>query len=193
MIRVSQAIIVEGAYDKNTIAQIVDAPIFTTDGFGILTDREKLAFFRKVAEKRGIIILTDPDGAGFLIRNFLKGALPKDRVYHAYVPDVYGKERRKKAPGKEGKLGVEGMRPETIRKALEDCGALSETGERREGITHTDLYELGLSGTEGSRERRKALLKALELPEQMQTNALLDAVNLLYTREEFIAYCKEYL
>lgn len=193
MIRVSQAIIVEGAYDKNTLSQLVDAPIFTTDGFGVFSDEKKLAFFRKVAEKRGVIILTDPDGAGFLIRNYLKGALPKGRVWHAYVPDIAGKERRKKTAGKEGKLGVEGMRPETLLKALEASGALSEAAPVREPVTHTDFFELGLSGTAGSREKRQRLLKALELPSHMSANALLDAVNLLYSREEFLAYCKEHL
>ena len=193
MIRVKQAIIVEGRYDKNTLSQLVDAPIFTTDGFGILSDREKLAFFRRVAETRGIIILTDPDGAGFLIRNYLKGALPRDRVWHAYVPDICGKERRKRTAGKEGKLGVEGMDGKTLLRALRDCGALADEAPLREPITHTDLYELGLSGTADSSKKRQKLLAALRLPSRMSTNAMLDAVNLLYGREEFYQICKETL
>ncbi|MBQ7566755.1 MAG: DUF4093 domain-containing protein [Oscillospiraceae bacterium] len=193
MIRVRQAIIVEGRYDKNTLSQLVDAPIFTTDGFGILSDKEKLAFFRRVAETRGIIILTDPDGAGFLIRNYLKGALPRENVWHAYIPDIYGKERRKSAPGKEGKLGVEGMDAETLLRALRESGALTDEAPPREPITHADLYELGLSGKKDSAGKRQTLLAALCLPSRMSTNAMLDAVNLLYGREEFFRICKETL
>ena len=143
MIRVQQAIVVEGKYDKNTLRQLVDAPIFETGGFGILTDKVKLELLRRVAEKRGLIILTDPDGAGFVIRNYLKGALPKDRVLHAYIPDVYGKEKRKKSPGKEGKLGVEGMDRQTLLEALRRAGAAIEGEEpvsRGDPVTHTDLF-----------------------------------------------------
>lgn len=196
MIRVQQAIVVEGKYDKNTLRQLVDAPVFETGGFGILTDKGKLELLRRVAEKRGLIILTDPDGAGFVIRNYLKGALPKDRVLHAYIPDVYGKEKRKKTPGREGKLGVEGMDRETLLQALVRAGAVidGEGPEKRgEAVTHTDLYELGISGGPGSREKRKMLLSALSLPEHMSTAALLDAVNLLYDREDFISRCEELL
>lgn len=194
MIHVEQAIIVEGTYDKNTLRQIVDAPVFTTDGFGILNDREKLAFFRRVAEERGLILLTDPDSAGFLIRNFLKGALPKDRVFHAYVPDVRGKERRKQHPGKEGKLGVEGMTPEILLEALRRSGALlSEERSDRQPVSRGDFYELGLSGGRDSRSRRQKLLHAMGLPERMSTSAMLDAVNLLYDRADFYQICKETL
>ena len=126
MIKLRQAIVVEGKYDKNTLSQLIDAPIFETRGFGVMKDKALLAFLRRVAEKRGLIILTDSDGAGFVIRNYLKGALPRDRVLHAYIPDVYGKERRKAAPGKEGKLGVEGMTPEVLLKALQRAGAEAE-------------------------------------------------------------------
>ena len=196
MIHVREAIVVEGKYDKNTLRQLVDAPIFETGGFSILKDTEKLTLLRKVAEKRGLVVLTDPDGAGFVIRNYLKGTLPKDKVLHAYVPDISGKERRKKTPGKEGKLGVEGMSREVLLTALKNAGAtidgetVSSSGEK---LTHTDLFELGLSGGKDSSLRRKAVLKALELPEHMSTAAMLDAVNLLFGRDEFIKFCEETL
>ena len=155
-----------------------------------LKDRALLDFLRAVAEARGLIILTDSDGAGFVIRNYLKGALPRDRVRHAYIPDVPGKERRKKAPGKEGKLGVEGMEPAVLLEALRRAGAtfVEEAAARPGGqpITKADLYDLGLSGGPGSREKRLALLKRLGLPAHMSANALLEALNLLYTREAFL-------
>ena len=196
MIHIRQAIVVEGKYDKNTLSQLVDAPVFETGGFSILKDAEKLSLLRRVAEKRGLIILTDPDGAGFVIRNYLKGALPKEQVLHAYVPDISGKEKRKKAPGKEGKLGVEGMTQEVLLQALRNAGADidGETAvQKPDPITHTDLFELGLSGGAGSRQKRQKLLAALELPEHMSTAALLSAVDLLYTRDEFVKFCEEHL
>ena len=185
MLHIEQAIVVEGRYDKNTLAQLVDAPIIETRGFGVMKDRELLAFLRCVAEKRGLIILTDPDGAGFVIRNFLKGALPTDLVAHAYVPDVYGKEKRKKTGGKEGKLGVEGMPPAVLIEALKNAGAkFKESPDEK--LTKYDLYPMGLSGTPESSKKRAELLKKLRLPEHLSTNALLDALNLLYSREEAI-------
>ena len=194
MIRIRQAIVVEGRYDKNTLRQLVDAPIIETNGFGILSDREKLAYLRRVAEERGLVILTDPDGAGFVIRNYLKGALPKERVLHAYVPDIAGKERRKRTPGKEGKLGVEGMTREILLAALRNAGAEID-GEPAEKsgtpITRQDFYDLGLTGAPNSRDRRRAVLKKASLPEHMSTGALLDAVNLLMDRETFYKLCRE--
>lgn len=187
MVRIRQAIVVEGRYDKNVLEQIVDAPIFTTDGFGVMKDRELLALLRAVADKRGLIIFTDPDGAGFVIRNYLKGTLPRDRVLHAYVPDVPGKERRKRQPGKEGKLGVEGMDPQTLLQALRQAGAIFEDASAPRasvGMTKTDFFELGLTGTPDSKQRRDALKNRLHLPAHLSTNGLLEAVNLLYTREE---------
>jgi len=187
MIKLKQAIVVEGKYDKNTLSQLVDAPIFATNGFGVMRDKAMLDFLRRVAEKRGLIILTDSDGAGFVIRNYLKGALPKDKVLHAYIPDVSGKERRKAQPGKEGKLGVEGMRPETLLAALRNAGAeICDPAVPTERITKTDLYLAGLSGGEHSAQKRKALQKELRLPEHLGSNAFLDAVNLLMTRGEFL-------
>lgn len=194
MISLKQAIVVEGKYDKNTLRQLVDAPIFETEGFSILTDKAKLDLLRRVAEKRGLIILTDPDGAGFVIRNYLKGALPRNQVLHAYVPDIFGKEKRKRKGGKEGLLGVEGMGKDVLLKALLDCGATvdGETAKKRgEPITHTDLFELGLSGGKDSRAKRQELYKKLSLPSHLSASAFLDAVNLLYDREEFISLCEE--
>ena len=190
MVKIREAIVVEGKYDQNTLRQIVDTAVIPTRGFGVLKDRALLDFLRAVAEARGLIILTDSDGAGFVIRNYLKGALPRDRVRHAYIPDVPGKERRKKAPGKEGKLGVEGMEPAVLLEALRRAGAtfVEEAAARPGGqpITKADLYALGLSGGPGSREKRLALLKRLGLPAHMSANALLEALNLLYTREAFL-------
>ena len=192
MVKVQQAILVEGRYDKNTLSQIVDAPIFATSGFGIFKNKEQMAFLRRVAERQGLIVFTDSDGAGFVIRNHIKSAIPGKYLLHAYIPDIPGKERRKAAPGKEGKLGVEGMTPEIILKALRDCGATMDgtAQEPRKAITKQDFMELGLSGGPGSSERRKALLKKLKLPEHMSSNAMLQAVNLLYSPEEFEALAK---
>ena len=224
MVKIKEALVVEGRYDKNTLAQLVDAPIFVTDGFGIFKDPELLALLRTVAEKRGLVILTDPDGGGLVIRNHLKGAIDPALVKHAYIPDVPGKEKRKPAPGKEGKLGVEGMPPELLIAALRNAGATfldEETlpnenvgtsiarpralderpcgGIRDERtsnacpykaddqrITKTDLYELGLSGRPDSREKRRALQKRLDLPENLSANALLTALNCLYTKGSFL-------
>lgn len=189
MIRIREAIVVEGRYDKNTLSQLVDAPIFETAGFGVMNNRELLTFLREVARRRGLIILTDSDGAGFVIRNYLKGALPKEQVLHAYIPDVFGKERRKRQAGKEGKLGVEGMTPEILLAALRDAGAHieGETAQASgEPISKLDLFELGFSGTADSSNRRAALKRELSLPEHLSTNGLLDALNVLFRREEFL-------
>ena len=183
MFRIQEAIVVEGRYDKNTLSQIVDTLILETNGFGLFNDPERMALLRRAAEKRGIIVLTDSDGAGFVIRNRIKGAVPKELVKHAYIPDVYGKEKRKRKPGKEGKLGVEGMTPEIILQALRNAGATieGETEKRTAGaITKADLMALGLAGIPGSEEKRKKLMKHLDLPEHMSPNALLQALNLLY-------------
>ena len=188
MVKIKEAIVVEGKYDKNTLRQLVDTAVFTTDGFGVMNDKTKLKFLRQVAESRGLIVLTDSDGAGFVIRNHLKGALPKDKVRHAYIPDVPGKEKRKTSPGKEGKLGVEGMTPEVLLDALRRAGATFENEETAAAgaeITKTDLFELGLTGGPDSSAKRAELLKKLNFPAHMTTNALLEALNVLYDREEF--------
>ena len=196
MLRIREAIVVEGRYDKNTLSQLVDTVILETSGFGIFKNGEKLALFRRLAEERGLIILTDPDGAGFVIRNFLKGSIPPDRVKHAYVPDVLGKERRKRAPGKEGKLGVEGMRPAVLEEALRRAGATFLDGsgaeeKPRQPITKADLFALGLSGGPGAGEKRKALLKRLELPEHLSPNAMLEVLNALYSYPELAAVLQD--
>ena len=187
MVKIKEAIVVEGRYDKNTLSQIVDAPILQTNGFGIMNDKAQLELLRCVAKKRGLIIFTDSDGAGFVIRNFLKGAIPNEYLKHAYIPDVAGKERRKATPGKEGKLGVEGMTPQIILECLQRAGATVE-GEngvsRNNNLTKTDMVDLGLSGSADSKQRRQALMKHLGLPEHMSSNALLQAINLLYTKDE---------
>lgn len=191
MRKVREVIVVEGRYDKNTISQVVDATVVTLGGFSVFNDKEKLAFLRRLALERGLIVLTDSDGAGFVLRNYLKGALPKDRVKQAYIPDVAGKERRKRRPGKEGKLGVEGMPPEVLLEALRRCGATfqDESAEPKDAeppLTKADLFALGLTGGEGSAERRRALLRQLDLPEHLTANGLLEALNLLYGRRAFL-------
>ena len=187
--RVKEVVVVEGRYDRNTLLQAVDATVVEVGGFSLFHDDEKTAYLRDLAEKNGIILMTDADSAGFVIRNHLKGCLPPERVKQAYIPDVYGKERRKKKPGKEGKLGVEGMRPEVLVEALRRAGATFEDGEGRRtaaGITKADLLEKGLIGP-NSREKRLEIHKKLGFPEHLTANGLLEAMNLLLSREEFDA------
>ena len=187
--RVRQVIVVEGRYDKNALSQVVDAVIVETGGFSVFHDREKLAYLRRLAAARGVILMTDPDGAGFVIRNHLNGVLPPEQILQAYVPDVYGKERRKRKGGKEGKLGVEGMPPAVLLEALRRCGATWEGEEAPEPplrLTKADLLEKGLIGPD-SAARRQALCRKLSLPERMTPNALLQALNTLLTEEEWAA------
>ena len=184
---IREVIVVEGRYDKNTLLQVVDATVVETEGFGIFRGEQKLALLRQLARKRGLILFTDPDGAGFVIRNHLKGALPQEQIKQAYIPDVYGKEKRKKVGGKEGKLGVEGMPPAVILESLRRCGATFEgeqEPQQNAGITKADLLERGLIGP-NSTAKRLAFLKAHDLPEHMTPNAMLEALNLLMTREEW--------
>ena len=192
MVKVREAIVVEGRYDKNTLSQIVDAPIFETGGFQIMKDKALLKLLRQVAQKRGLIILTDADGGGLVIRNHLRSTIAPQYVKHAYIPDIPGKERRKTQAGKEGKLGVEGMTPEVILAALRRAGATieGETNTKTESITKQDLMEAGLSGGKDSSARRKQLLKQLQFPEHMSANAMLTALNLLMTREELFAMAR---
>lgn len=184
---VREVIVVEGRYDKNTLSQVVDALILTTEGFGIFRDGEKVALFRRLAQERGVVVLTDSDGAGLVIRNHLKGLLPPDRVKMAYIPDVPGKERRKRAPGREGKLGVEGMTPDLLIQALARAGATLGEGGGRSGsgaFTKATLFELGLSGGPGAAQRRRALQRAMGLPENLSANALLEVLNAVTTPQE---------
>ena len=187
---VKEVIVVEGRYDKNTLSQVVDAVIIETSGFGIFNDAQKQKLLRTMAQARGLVVLTDSDGAGFVIRNFIKGCVDPACVKHAYIPDVYGKERRKAAPSKEGKLGVEGMRPQVLLDALIRAGATVDertAAESAARITKADMYKCGLSGGTGSREKRAALIKRLDLPEKLSADALLDVLNAIMTREEFLA------
>lgn len=186
MLEIREAIVVEGRYDKNTLSQIVDAPILETSGFGIFKDKEQMSLLRRVAERRGLIVFTDSDGAGFVIRNHIKSSIPARYLKHAYIPDIYGKERRKSAPGKEGKLGVEGVSPDILIDALRRAGATIEGEEtvKRQGITKQDLMAWGLSGGANSAQKRQLLLRRLGLPQHMSTNAMLQALNLLCTPEE---------
>ena len=195
MLKIREAIVVEGRYDKNTLAQIVDAPILETKGFGLFKDPKQLELLRCVAKKRGLIVLTDSDGAGFVIRNHIKSAIPAKYLKHAYIPDVAGKEKRKAAPGKEGKLGVEGMSPEVLLAALKNAGATIEgesTARGNDQITKQDFVEFGLSGGLNASERRKRLQNRLHLPEHMSANALLQALNLLLSREELAEIVREW-
>ena len=188
MQRIKEVIVVEGRYDKNTLSQVVDAVILETAGFGIFNDAAKRRLLKTMAESRGLIVLTDADGAGFMIRNHIRGCVDPKLVKHAYIPDIYGKERRKERASKEGKLGVEGMRPEVLLDALRRAGATFDDspGDTPPAqITKADLYARGLSGGVGSAEKRRRLLKRMDLPEHMSADAMLDVLNALMNRETF--------
>ena len=193
MVKIKEAIVVEGRYDKNTLSQILDAPILETSGFGIFKDKQQMALLRRIAETRGLIVFTDSDGAGFVIRNHVKSAIPGKFLKHAYIPDIPGKEKRKASPGKEGKLGVEGMSREIIIESLRRAGATIEGEETNPAcrITKQDLMALGISGGPDASAKRLALLKKLKLPEHMSPNAMLQALNLLYSLEELEQIIRE--
>lgn len=186
MVKIREAIVVEGKYDKNSLLQIVDAPVFETAGFGIFHDKRQLSLLRNVARIRGLIVFTDSDGAGLTIRNYLKGAIPSEFLKHAYTPDIFGKERRKVSPGKEGKLGVEGMKPEIVLEALRRAGATFDEMQdlTTNQITKQDLMDLGLSGGANASEKRAKLLNKLGFPANMSANSMLQALNLLYSLQE---------
>lgn len=187
--KIKEVIVVEGRYDKNVLSQVVDATIVETGGFSVFNNKEKVDFLRQLAHKRGLILLTDSDGAGFVIRNYLKGAIPPEQIKQAYIPDVMGKERRKRKAGKEGKLGVEGMTPAVLLGVLRRAGATFEGEESAVSVAHitkADLMDKGLIGP-NSVEKRQALLKKLNLPAHLTPNAMLEAMNLLLTQEEFDA------
>lgn len=190
MIKLDQVIVVEGKYDKIKVGQIFDTEIITTDGFGIFKNDKKLEYMRRVAQKRGIIILTDSDGAGLVIRNHLKSVLNDENIYYAYIPQLEGKERRKAHPGKEGLLGVEGVKDDVIIKAVMSCGIKPAQEEQKERLTKGDMFDLGLSGGQGSAEKRKRLAKSLDLPDNISANSLLDALNILCTKDEIIKLLK---
>lgn len=184
MIKLEQAVIVEGKYDKIKLSSIIDAVIITTNGFNIFKDTEKLELIRYYAEKTGIIIMTDSDSAGFIIRNHIKGAVKKGTIINVYIPDIMGKEKRKLKPSAEGKLGVEGVEKKIILEALEKAGVTASAGEEREKITKTDLFTLGLSGGKNSSDLRKKLLEYLKLPSLLSPNSMLEVLNTMMSPEE---------
>ena len=188
---VKEVIVVEGRYDKNTLLQVVNAVVIETAGFGIFNDIQKQKLLRTMAQKRGLIILTDPDGAGFMIRNYIKSCVPPAYLKQAYVPDILGKEKRKAKPSREGKLGVEGMRAEILLEALRRAGATFDdaaSGTTERNVNKADLYRLGLSGREESAKKRTMLIRSLDLPERLSADALLDVINAVMSREEFFSF-----
>lgn len=191
-IEIKEAVVVEGKYDKIKLQSFISSPIIETNGFRIFKDKEKQSLIRKIADTRGILIMTDSDSAGFMIRNFLKSFVPDDKIKHAYIPNIEGKEKRKEEPSKEGYLGVEGIEIALISQAIEKSGATiigkKENRECTAEITKTDFFELGLSGKENSNLLRKKVLSSLSLPEYLSTNAMLTAVNCLYSKEEFVNF-----
>lgn len=193
MIKIKEAVIVEGKYDKIKLSNFIDGLIITTDGFGIFKNKEKQALIRYLAQTRGILVLTDSDGAGFVIRNFLKGAVPPEKIKNAYIPDIFGKEKRKDKPSKEGKLGVEGISEEIICRAIAKSGIECELTDgyikSSKEITKADLFEYSLTGTPNSKENREKVKKALNLPSNMTSNSMLDVMNCIMTKEEFIDLC----
>ncbi len=192
MIRCSRPIIVEGKYDKIKLSSMIDATIISTNGFAIFKDKEMLEMIRALAKKTGIIVLTDSDSAGFKIRNYIRSAVSEGEIINVYIPDVYGKEKRKVSPSKEGKLGVEGIDINLLKECFDRAGVFSENVDsKKEKITNVDLYFMGFSGTEGANEKRKKLLKTLGFPELVSTNALIPILNTLFEKEEFVAFCKD--
>ncbi|MBQ9228628.1 MAG: DUF4093 domain-containing protein [Eubacterium sp.] len=185
-LKLTQAVVVEGKYDKLKLSQLLDAFIIETNGFGVFKDKERLAFIKKLARERGVIVLTDSDHAGFMIRRYIASGIPKEQLTQVYIPDVYGKEKRKQQPSKEGKLGVEGMTREVLLKAFQRAGVAFEAVQQENPVTQYDLYAAGLSGTSNARQNKKKLLKALDLPEFLSTHALLSCLNNMMTREEFL-------
>lgn len=189
-IKLSEAVIVEGKYDKIKLSNILDAFIIETNGFAVFKDKTKLSFIKKLAKERGIIVLTDSDHAGFMIRNYISSGVPKEQIKNVYIPDIFGKEKRKNAPSKEGKLGVEGMTKEVIVEALSKAGITSSKSVCSDPVTTVDFYDLGLTGGTGSKAKRKALCKALDLPEFLSTSSLISCINNFMTKEEFYSVCQ---
>lgn len=192
-IKISKPILVEGKYDKIKLESILDAYIITTDGFNVFKNDEKTVLIRKLSEKNGIIVITDSDGAGLVIRNYINSILPKNKVTHLYIPEIHGKEKRKSVPSKSGLIGVEGVEADTLRKIFsplrEDNTSVSRTDSRK--ITKRDFYIDGLSGTDNSSEKRKQIAKSLGFPTNMSANSLLDALNMLYTYDEYLMLIKD--
>jgi len=191
MIKINEVVIVEGKYDKIKLQSVIDAPIITTDGFGIFKDKEKQKLIRNLAEERGILVLTDSDSAGFLIRKFLRGSIPKEHIRHAYIPDLFGKEKRKTVASAEGKLGVEGVPVSVIEEALSKAGVTCSESKESEMITKTDLFGDGFYGTSGCNEKRAELLRRLDLPENMTSNAMLEMINVFLSYDEYKKIAEE--
>lgn len=193
MIKIKEAVVVEGKYDKIKVKSILDAPVITTDGFGIFKNKEKQRLLRKLAEERGILILTDSDSAGFLIRSFIKGCVPKGKIKHAYIPDLFGREKRKTSPSAEGKLGVEGVPAGVIEESLRKAGVVfsREDFRKKDEVKKTDLYSDGFYGSGNCNERRKKLIKKLDLPENISVNALIEMINVFTDREGYEELVKE--
>lgn len=191
MLKINEAVIVEGKYDKLKLSNFIDTLIIETNGFGIYKDKEKLKFIRRLASERGIVILTDSDHSGFQIRNYVAAGIPKNRIKHIYIPDIFGKEKRKAQPSKEGKLGVEGMSDELLLKLFDSVGISSQQIDITNPITNYDLFDLGFSGTPNAKQNKKKLLKILDLPEFLSTNSLLSYINSSMTRDAFLSLCSE--
>lgn len=192
MIHLKQAVIVEGKYDKIKLSSIVDALIITTDGFSVFKDKEKIALIKELAEKDGVIVLTDSDSAGFKIRNYIKGCTKKGKITNIYIPDIFGKEKRKTAPSKEGKLGVEGIPSQILIEAFEKAGVTvnNDDKKQKEAITRIRLFDDGFIGQANSDEKRKKLLKELSLPSLLSAKAMLEVLNAMFTVEEYEAAVK---
>lgn len=191
MLKIKEAVIVEGKYDKIKLSNILDTLIIETNGFAIYKDKEKLNFIKRLANERGIVLLTDSDHSGFQIRNYIAAGIDKSKIKHIYIPDIYGKEKRKDKPSKEGKLGVEGMSEDLLLDLFNKANIQSESISKENPVTNYDLFELGIMGVENASRNRKALLKQLELPEFLSKNSLLSYINSSMTRDEFISICKK--
>lgn len=192
MLKINEAVIVEGRYDKHKLSCILDALIIETNGFAIYKDKERLQFIRRLANERGIIVITDSDHSGFMIRNYISAGIPDDKIKHIYIPDIYGKERRKTQPSKEGKLGVEGMNEKLLLSLFERAQVSATHCKNDNPVTNYDLLELGIAGAPNAKKNKKRLLKALDLPEFISTNSLISYVNSSMTRDEFINIVKKY-
>lgn len=189
MLKIKEAVIVEGKYDKIKLSNLIDTLIIETNGFAVFKDKKKLAFIRKLANERGIIVITDSDHSGFQIRNYISSSLPKDKIKHIYIPDIYGKEKRKKEPSKEGKLGVEGIDDKILLSLFEKANIEARSIEKRDLITSVDMFTLGLSGTPNATQNKKKLLKSLDLPEFLSTSSLISYLNSSMDKKEFYSLC----
>lgn len=188
MIHLKEAVIVEGKYDKIKLSSVIHATIIATNGFGIFKDKKNMDLIRRLAAEDGIVVLTDSDGAGFQIRAKLSSCIPPQQIKHAYIPDIFGKEKRKSAPSKEGKLGVEGVDIQVIEKALRCAGVQTQAEAQKAALSQADFYELGLCGKPDSSVRRAGIVKRLDLPERISAKALFQILGRMYDREGLEAF-----